>query len=90
MLPAIAVNKGCCSHPAMPAPAPAEPRGNSGWRQVGCPLPSPHPLQPPSPVYPEGTQDGKAVDIGIDTKANIKGMISLSSDSIIFLYIEKG
>ena len=62
MLPAISVNKGCCSHQATTVCPDGEPWEKSGWRQMGCPVPSPEPLQPTPELYPEGTQDGKEQD----------------------------
>ena len=64
------VNEKCCLpfqqtkdvaaiKPSHYSPPAGEPQGNSGWRQMGCPLPSPKPLQQPPAVHPEGIQDGK-------------------------------
>ena len=52
----------CFSHLAITLqPCHGELWGNSGWRQLGCWLPSPQSLQSPPVVDPEGIQDGTRV-----------------------------
>ena len=71
MLPVISANKRWCDAviklSATAAAPNSEPGGDSEWRQTGCPLPSPQPLQPPATVHPGETQDGKAQDMALDS-----------------------
>ena len=45
MLPAISVNNGCCSLQATTTSPEGTQDGDKQWRQTGCRLPSPQPLQ---------------------------------------------
>ena len=66
ILPAISVNKGCCSYQAIIL----KPRWQSSLRDLRIEkdahyLSSGQLLQPPPPVHPEETQDEKAQDTGL-------------------------
>ena len=85
MVPALSVSKGCCCHQATTGTPDSEPRGNSGWRQTGCPAwcqalssCSHHPR-----MHPEETQDEKAQGTFWPqiAEVHIKGVISVSLDS---------
>ena len=68
-----------------------EPWGNSGRRQMSCPLPSPQSLQPPPKDAPWGDSGWQSTGYWPQiAEVRIKGMISGSPDSCIFPYIEKG
>ena len=66
MLPAVSVNKGCCSH----QPITFQPRWQWALRELkvetGCPPSSHQPLQPPLTVHPEDAEDGETPDLGPD------------------------
>ena len=65
ILPAISVNKECCSHQAFTLQPPGwmvSPEGTQDGR--GRPPPNHQTLQPPPMVHPEETQDEKAQDTG--------------------------
>ena len=71
MLPAVSVNKGCCSR----QPITFQPRWQWALRELtvetGCPPSSHQPLQPPLTVRPEDAEDGKTPDPGPNRRTEI-------------------
>ena len=86
MLPAISVNKACCSHHhATTATPEREPWGNSGYNEQ----PSLTAASLPHSSVPWGDSGWEAQVTGPRSWGANKGMISGSPDSCIFPYIEK-